>query len=128
MANQFWLLLASAAYVLIEHLRGVSLAGTELAKAQVTTIRTKLSKIAARVTLSVRRIVFHLSCYCPPINNSSPRYYAVSPQADYGRSRNHARGKGGLVRRTTLQGCPKPPIRFHRPSNKNSHLRVKYAG
>lgn len=65
LANQFRLLLASAAYVLIEHLRRVGLAGTELAKAQVTTIRTKLLKIAARVTVSVRRIVFHLSSYCP---------------------------------------------------------------
>ncbi len=53
------------AYVLIEHLRRVGLKGTELAKAQVTTIRTKLFKIAARVTVSVRRIVSHLSSYCP---------------------------------------------------------------
>ncbi|MCH7702500.1 MAG: transposase, partial [Planctomycetes bacterium] len=37
----------------------------ELAKAQVTTIRSKLFKIAARVTVSVRRIVFHLSSYHP---------------------------------------------------------------
>ena len=65
LANQFRLLLASAAYVLIEHLRRVGLKGTELAKAQVTTIRAKLFKIAARVTVSVRRIVFHLSSYCP---------------------------------------------------------------
>jgi len=65
LANQFRLLLASAAYVLIEHLRRVGLEGTELAKAQVSTIRTKLFKIAARVTVSVRRIVFHLSSYCP---------------------------------------------------------------
>ena len=65
LANQFRLLLASAAYILIEHLRRVGLAGTELAKAQVTTIRTKLFKIAARVTVSVRRIVFHLSSHCP---------------------------------------------------------------
>jgi len=64
-ANQFRLLLASAAYVLIEHLRRVGLSGTELAKAQVTTIRLKLFKIAARVTVSVRRIVFHLSSYHP---------------------------------------------------------------
>jgi len=64
-ANQFRLLLASAAYVLIEHLRRVGLAGTKLAKAQVTTIRAKLFKIAARVTVSVRRIVFHLSSYSP---------------------------------------------------------------
>ena len=59
------MLLASAAYVLIEHMRRVGLAGTELAKAQVTTIRLKLFKIAARVTVSVRRIVFHLSSYSP---------------------------------------------------------------
>jgi hypothetical protein len=65
LANQFRLLLASAAYVLIEHLRRVGLAGTELARAQVTTIRTKLFKVAARVTVSVRRIVLHLSSYCP---------------------------------------------------------------
>ena len=65
LANQFRLLLASAAYLLIEHLRRVGLKDTKLAKAQVTTIRTKLFKIAARVTVSVRRIVFHLSSYCP---------------------------------------------------------------
>ncbi len=65
LANQFRLLLASAAYVLIEHLRRVGLKDTELARAQVTTIRTKLFKIAARVTVSVRRIVFPLSSYCP---------------------------------------------------------------
>jgi hypothetical protein len=65
LANQFRLLLTSAAYVLIEHLRRVGLTGTELAKAQVTTIRNKLFKMAARVTLSVRRIVLHFSSYCP---------------------------------------------------------------
>ncbi len=65
LANQFRLLLASAAYVLIEHLRREALRGTELARAQVSTIRLKLFKIAARVTMSVRRIVFHLSSHCP---------------------------------------------------------------
>ena len=65
LANPFPLLLASAAYVLIEHLRRMGLKGTELAKAQVTTIRTQFFKIAARVTVSVRRIVFHLSSYYP---------------------------------------------------------------
>jgi len=65
LANQFRVLLASAAYVLIEQLRRVGLTGTKLAKAQVTTIRTKLFKIAARVTVSVRRIVFQLNSYCP---------------------------------------------------------------
>jgi len=65
MANQFRLLLAAAAYVLIDHIRRTALKGTELAKAQVTTIRLKLLKIAARVITSVRRVVFHLSSGCP---------------------------------------------------------------
>jgi hypothetical protein len=64
-ANQFRLLLASAAYVLLEHLRRVVLAGTQLARAQVGTIRVKLLKVAARVVTSVRRVVFHLSSSYP---------------------------------------------------------------
>jgi hypothetical protein len=64
-ANQFRLLLASAAYVLIAHIRRVGLQGTELAKAQAGTIRLKLLKVAARVTLSVRRIVLHLPSAYP---------------------------------------------------------------
>ena len=49
------------AYVLIETLRRTMLAGTELARAQATTIRLKLLKIGALVQRSVRRIVVHLS-------------------------------------------------------------------
>jgi len=64
-ANQLRLLLASAAYVLIEHLRRVGLRGTELARAQVSRIRVNLFKIAARVRVSVRRIVLHLSSSYP---------------------------------------------------------------
>lgn len=60
-ANQFRLLLSSVAYVLIETLRRTCLAGTELARAQVSTIRLKLLKIGALVQRSVRRIVIHLS-------------------------------------------------------------------
>jgi hypothetical protein len=65
LANQFRLLLASAAYVLIEHLRRVGLRGTELAKAQVSTIRCKLFKIAAIVTVSVRRVVLRMPSSYP---------------------------------------------------------------
>ncbi len=64
-ADPFRLLLASAAYVLIEPLRRVGLSGIQLAKAQVTTIRTKLLTIAAWVRVSVRRIVLNLSSYNP---------------------------------------------------------------
>lgn len=60
-ANQFRLLLSSLAYVLIETLRRTCLGGTELARAQATTIRLKLLKIGALVQRSVRRIVIHLS-------------------------------------------------------------------
>jgi hypothetical protein len=65
LANQFRLLLASAAYVLLEHLRRVALQGTELAQAQVGTIRTKLLKIGARVVVSVRRIYLSLASGYP---------------------------------------------------------------
>ncbi len=64
-ANQFRLLLASAAYVLIEHVRREGLKDTELANAQVDTIRLKLLKVAARVVVSVRRVVLHLSSSYP---------------------------------------------------------------
>jgi len=59
-ANQFRVLL-SAAYVLLETIRRVGLAKTEMAHAQVGTIRRKLLKIGARVVCSVRRIVLHLA-------------------------------------------------------------------
>ena len=64
-ANQFRLLLSSFAYVLLHHLREKHLAKTDLARAQVSTIRLKLLKLAARVTVSVRRIVFHLPTSYP---------------------------------------------------------------
>ena len=64
-ANQFRVLLSSFAYTLIQTLRCTALAGTELARAQVTTIRTKLLKIGAVVTTSVRRIVLRLSSAYP---------------------------------------------------------------
>jgi hypothetical protein len=65
LANQFRLLLSSAAYLLVQALRRVALAGTELAGAQVGTIRLKLLRVAARVVTSVRRVVFHLASSYP---------------------------------------------------------------
>ena len=64
-ANQFRLLLSSFAYTLIQTLRETALAGTELASAQATTIRSRLLKIGAVVTISVRRIVLKLSSAYP---------------------------------------------------------------
>jgi hypothetical protein len=65
LANQFRLLLSSTAYVLVQALRRTALAGTELAQAQVGTIRLKLFKVAARVMVSVRRVIFHLASSYP---------------------------------------------------------------
>ena len=64
-ANQLRLLLSAAAYVLIEHLRRTVLKNTELQAAQADTIRLKLFKVAARVVVSVRRVVLHLSSAYP---------------------------------------------------------------
>ena len=60
-ANQFRVLRSGAAYLLLDRLRRQALADTELAQAQVDTIRLKLRKIGARVVCSVRRIVIHLA-------------------------------------------------------------------
>src|SRR5206468_9805294 len=51
--------------VLVETLRRVGLAGTALARAQVGRIRTRLLKLGALVTVSVRRVVLALSSVFP---------------------------------------------------------------
>jgi hypothetical protein len=55
-ANPFRLLLSSCAYVRVETMRRLGLAGTELARAQVGTIRLKLLKIGAGVLRNTRRV------------------------------------------------------------------------
>ena len=60
-ANQFRLLLSSCAYVLMERLRALALAGTELARAQVSTIRLKLLKIGALIRITVRKVWISLA-------------------------------------------------------------------
>jgi len=64
-ANQFRVLLSAAAYILLQHLREKALANTELAEAQVCTIRNKLLKIGGLLKASARRIVLHLAGGCP---------------------------------------------------------------
>jgi hypothetical protein len=55
-ANQLRLYLSAAAYILVSGLRRLGLKGTELAQAQVSTIRTRLLKIGAHIRISVRRV------------------------------------------------------------------------
>jgi len=64
LANQFRLLLHTAAYVLFWLLRR-HLQGTELATAQVNTLRLKLFKIGARIRETSRRIWVHLASGYP---------------------------------------------------------------
>ncbi|WP_375319068.1 transposase [Candidatus Tisiphia endosymbiont of Oplodontha viridula] len=60
-ANQLRLILSSLAYTLVEYIRDKFLQGTELAKAQVGTIRLKLFKIGAVIIRNSRHIKFLLS-------------------------------------------------------------------
>lgn len=64
-SNQFRLLFSTFAYVLINTVRRVALAGTELGRAQATTIRLKLLKVGAVIVRNTRRVLFHLSSSYP---------------------------------------------------------------
>jgi hypothetical protein len=64
-ANQIRLFFSSIAYMLINSLRRLGLAGTELAQAQCQTIRLKLLKIGALVRVTVRKVWVRLTSSCP---------------------------------------------------------------
>ncbi len=64
-ANQLRLWFASMAYVLMCALRRIGLAGTQFANAACGTIRLKLLKIGALVTVSVRRIKLAMASAYP---------------------------------------------------------------
>jgi hypothetical protein len=64
-ANQLRLWFSSMAYVLLCALRRIGLAHTQFADATCGTIRLKLFKIGALVTISVRRIRFAMASACP---------------------------------------------------------------
>jgi hypothetical protein len=63
--NQFRLLLSSLAYTLLEAIRRLGLYGTELARAQVATIRLKLLKVGAVIVRNTRRVRLFLSSAYP---------------------------------------------------------------
>ena len=63
-ANQLRVLLAAAAYALLQEIRRRA-AGTVCDRAQVSTLRERLLKIGVRVVASVRRIVLHLPAAFP---------------------------------------------------------------
>lgn len=63
--NQFRLILSSLAYCLVEAIRRLALQGSEMARAQVGTIRLRLLKIGALVSQNTRRVAIHLSSAYP---------------------------------------------------------------
>jgi hypothetical protein len=80
-ANQLRLWLASAAYVLMHALRRIGLAGTVLARACANTIRLKLLKIGAVVTVSVRRVKLAMSEACANQREFIAAFHALSAAA-----------------------------------------------
>ena len=64
-SNQLRLWLATFAYLLLERVRTLGLAGTELGRATVGSVRLKLLKVAAQVRVSVRRVYVQLSSAYP---------------------------------------------------------------
>jgi hypothetical protein len=65
LANHMRLLFACAAYVLVHAMRTETLRGTELEKAEPSTLMNKLFKIATKVVQYKDRIILHLPTVCP---------------------------------------------------------------
>ncbi|MBU6411275.1 MAG: IS1380 family transposase [Verrucomicrobia bacterium] len=64
-SNQLRLWLAAFAYLVLERMRTLGLAGTELARATAGSVRLRLLKVAAQVRVSVRRVYVQLSSAYP---------------------------------------------------------------
>jgi hypothetical protein len=64
-SNQLRLWLATFAYLLLQRLRTLGLAGTDLARSTASSVRLKLLKVAAQVRVSVRRVYVQLSSAYP---------------------------------------------------------------
>jgi hypothetical protein len=64
-SNQLRLWFATLAYLLLERMRAWALRGSELERATVGSVRLKLLKVAAQVSVSVRRVYVQLSSAYP---------------------------------------------------------------
>jgi hypothetical protein len=65
LANWLRLMFAALAYTLMQRLREIALAGTELAQATASTIRVRLLKIAAAILRNTRRVRILLASHHP---------------------------------------------------------------
>ena len=66
-SNQLRLYFSSIAYVLLQMLRRLGLEGTELAKAQCSSIRLKLLKIGALIRITIRKVWISLASGYPHV-------------------------------------------------------------
>jgi len=80
-ANQLRLWFASAAYLLMHALRRLALKGTTLARASAHTIRLKLLKFGAVITVSVRRVRLAMSEGCPYQREFIAAFHALGAAA-----------------------------------------------
>jgi len=64
-SNQLRLWFSAFAYLLLERLRALGLQGTEMERASMGTIRLRILKVAAQVTVSVRRVCVQLCSAFP---------------------------------------------------------------
>ena len=64
-ANQLRMYFSAMAYILVEGLRRLALAGTDMAHAQAQTIRLRLLKIGAQLRITVRRIWISMASSFP---------------------------------------------------------------
>ena len=107
LANQFRLLLSSAAYVLMQGLRRIALPETVLKEAQVGTIRLKLLKVAARVVVSARASGVP-ACHELPVSGSVSGGFRADPARSQAwhrrRGMSIARGGREAPRRRGGQG------------------------
>jgi hypothetical protein len=81
-SNQLRLWFSAFAHLLMSQLRAMALPGTRLARATIGTIRLHLFKIAAQVTVSVRRIHVRLCSACvmqDVFAHAHGRLHALSP-------------------------------------------------
>jgi len=74
-SNQIRLYFSSLAYCVMQALRRLGLAGTEMAKAQCQTIRLRLLKIGAQVRLTVRKIWVSLAAGHPAAHLFAQAYH-----------------------------------------------------
>lgn len=76
-SNQIRLYFSSLAYCLMQALRRLGLAGTEMAKAQCQTIRVRLLKMGAQVRVTVRKIWVSLAAGHPSARLFEQAYHAL---------------------------------------------------